>query len=477
VVVPENSRPRILLCNSVAARLGVSPGQSANAALALAPELEIATRDVAAEERAMRQLATWANRFTPAVHIDASNALLLEVRASLKFFGGLGKLRATLVNALDAMGHRFVSACAPTALASLWLARGGRDLMVRECAELPGRLGGLSIDCLRWPADVRRMLTGIGVTTVGECIRLPRDGLARRIGPDRLDELDRGFGAQPDPRAFHRPPRHFEAMLDLPAETTDSDLLLVVQQKLLMRLEAFLCRHQGAVQTLWISLHHQDRPATLERVGLLRASADSSYLLELARIRYADLQLDAPVVAVTLRTALAPRPPAACRDLLGDQAGQHENAFALVEQLRVRLGAEAVHGIESVPEHRPEAAWKPLGFSAAASVRKESWHPPVAATVAGCGYAPVHRRPVWMLEEPRALNASAGRPVFEDVLHLEGDPERIETGWWDGRDIRRDYYVARNRRGMRLWIFRDYGRGHSDGNGSDSRWYLHGIFG
>ena len=82
-----------------------------------------------------------------------------------------------------------------------------------------------------------------------------------------------------------------------------------------------------------------------------------------------------------------------------------------------------------------------------------------------------------MLEEPRALNASAGRPVFEDVLHLEGDPERIETGWWDGRDIRRDYYVARNRRGMRLWIFRDYGRGHSDGNGGDSRWYLHGIFG
>jgi protein ImuB len=73
-----------------------------------------------------------------------------------------------------------------------------------------------------------------------------------------------------------------------------------------------------------------------------------------------------------------------------------------------------------------------------------------------------------MLPEPRALSTRAGQPIFGGVLHLEDDPERIESGWWDGRDVRRDYYAARNPRGTRLWVFRDY---------RESRWYLHGFFG
>ena len=34
-------------------------------------------------------------------------------------------------------------------------------------------------------------------------------------------------------------------------------------------------------------------------------------------------------------------------------------------------------------------------------------------------------------------------------------PERIESGWWDGADVRRDYYVASDARGARLWIYRE----------------------
>ena len=53
-----------------------------------------------------------------------------------------------------------------------------------------------------------------------------------------------------------------------------------------------------------------------------------------------------------------------------------------------------------------------------------------------------------------------------DVLHAWG-PERIETGWWRGQDIHRDYYIVETDRGSRLWIFRR----HEDG-----RWFLHGSF-
>lgn len=462
VLAPVKGRQQILLCNAAASQFGVRPGQPANTALALAPELELADRDIAGETRVMGELATRATRFTPAVSIDASNALLLDVRGSLKFFGGLARLRALLIDEFEARGHGFVTACAPTTLASLWLARSGCSQVVHDCAELPGRLGELPIESLDWPADVRRLLAGIGVTTVGECIRLPRDGLARRIGPARLAELDRAFGARPESRVFYHPPRHFETAFDLSAETMDSGLLLAALQKLLTRLDEFLRRRQGGVQVLWVTLHHEGRPAVLERIGLLRASADATYLLELARIRFADLQLAAPVVAITLRTVLAELPPVAGRDLLGDPTEQADAGFALVEQLRIRLGADAVHGIRPVAEHRPEAAWRPIVFSGRVSGCHES------AAASGFCYGPVSRRPVWMLHEPRELQSAAGRPVFGDVLRLEGKPERIETGWWDGRDIRRDYYVAHDHRGMRLWVYRDC---------REARWYLHGLFG
>jgi protein ImuB len=55
------------------------------------------------------------------------------------------------------------------------------------------------------------------------------------------------------------------------------------------------------------------------------------------------------------------------------------------------------------------------------------------------------------------------------MLELESGPERIESGWWDGRDVRRDYYVARNPAGVWFWVFRD--------REPSGRWFLHGVFG
>lgn len=469
VLEPRKNRLIVLQGNPAAEDLGIHAGQSANAALALAPDLEIVERDVAAESRIMRELANQAMRFTPAVHLDAANGLLLDVYGSLKYFGGLERLQAVLGDEFAARDYSFILAGAPTGLAALWLARSGRDAIVQVAAELPGHLNALPIDCLEWPEEVYRTLTGFGVTTLGECTRLPRDGLARRIGPGRLKQLDQGFGARPEVFTPHRPPRYFDAALDLPLETHAADLLLVALRTLLERLERFLRRHQGAVRVMWVSLCHQGRPASLERIALLRASTDVAYLLELARIRFDRLQLAAPVLSLRLRSALVPLSSLVAADLWGNGAERDAAAVTLVEQLRIRLGTAAVHGIQPVAEHRPEAAWKvvapggsPSGGSQVAG-RKQ-----VTTGTHGGGHEPLRPRPVWMLAEPRALSTRAGRPVFGGVLHLEDDPERIESGWWDGRDVRRDYYAARNPRGTRLWVFRDY---------RESRWYLHGFFG
>jgi protein ImuB len=73
------------------------------------------------------------------------------------------------------------------------------------------------------------------------------------------------------------------------------------------------------------------------------------------------------------------------------------------------------------------------------------------------------RRPLWLLHEPEAL------PSALQGLKIVDGPERIETGWWDGREIARDYYIARDEAGAEIWVYRERMPPHA--------WYLHGIFG
>ncbi|HEX6833679.1 MAG TPA: DNA polymerase Y family protein, partial [Rudaea sp.] len=71
-------------------------------------------------------------------------------------------------------------------------------------------------------------------------------------------------------------------------------------------------------------------------------------------------------------------------------------------------------------------------------------------------------RPLWLLA--RAL------PLPDTDPCILAGPERIETGWWDGEDTRRDYYIVQMRDGQRAWAFRERDED------KDSGWMLHGWF-
>ena len=65
-------------------------------------------------------------------------------------------------------------------------------------------------------------------------------------------------------------------------------------------------------------------------------------------------------------------------------------------------------------------------------------------------------RPLWLLE-PRKLNEGEFAPL--------AGPERIESGWWDGDEAKRDYFVARLPNASLAWVYREA-----------DEWYLHGLF-
>ena len=83
------------------------------------------------------------------------------------------------------------------------------------------------------------------------------------------------------------------------------------------------------------------------------------------------------------------------------------------------------------------------------------------------GNLPEAPRPLWLLAQPQPLaHLFEHRPWI-----LRDGPERIESGWWDGADVRRDYFVAESPQGEIMWIYRDHRYGIDDG-----QWFLHGVF-
>jgi len=452
-VLSDGRQPRVLVCSSAAAAQGVRPGLPANAALALAPSLTLLQRDAQAEIRALEKLAGCGLDFSPVVSLEPPFALLLEIRGSLKLFGGSARLTEQLVLAVQLSGYRVQTGIAPTARAALCLASSQGGQCVESLDALPGALASLPLSCLGWPDKPRRLLAEMGVHRLGDCRRLPRDGLARRLGVARLRELDQVYGRAPDMRERFLPAEHFADELELPTLTTDQQLLVEGAEILLHRLGREMRRRQRGVSLLWWRFEHADHPGSWLRLGLLEVTTSTQQLLELLRMKLAATRLSAPVLNLALRAALFEPAPMAGGDLLTGGTSSAEHWPAFLARLKTRLGEAAVHGLGLHADHRPELAWQPLPQTAVSAVDETG--PP----------AP---RPLWLLSQPRRLRARNDQPCFQGRLQLHAGPERIETGWWDGQDVRRDYFQASNPAGLRLWVFRDL---------RSRNWYLQGLFG
>ncbi len=456
---------RVLLADPGALAAGIEPGQSANAALALMPDIELIERSRIREQQTLEAVANWLEQFSSCVSMAGADVLVLEIAGSLRLFGGLKALRRQVAAGLDAQGYTAGLAITPTPLGATWLARHGQRACIRDRANLVPVLRRLPLACLDWPVATTTALAGMGVETVGDCLRLPRDGFARRFGSARLRELDQAVGRLPDPRTAWRAPEVFAADYEMTEEQSSRDLLLAIVAALLEQQERFLKAREQGIQRLRLCFFHLRAAASVLEVGGAETARSAAHWLELVTIRFEQLALPEPVIAVRLESAegrpLKPRPASLALGVKRAKT-QSYSMQQLAERLVARMGETAVHGVTAVADHRPDYAW-----------RREGMLDTARSGEADPLFVMRPRRPLWMLPEPKPLVVREGYPWHEGPLCFLSGPERLETGWWDTDGISRDYYEARSPRGRRLWIFRVRQRLDADAG----CWYLHGYFG
>ena len=506
---------RVSAVNAAAAQCGIRPGLKRATALALATDLLPGQVDAARDAAALQAVAHVALAFTPAVTLHDTQTVLLEVQASLRYFGGLAALHQRLQDALAPLSHpvphKIQQAAAPTALGAAWLARwhprGRGDLVhgahATQPAALQRLLGGLPVDLLgaaTAPAlgqAQAQALQALGLHTLSDLRQLPRAGLARRFGQALLDDVDRASGLLADPREWLALPAAFESRLELYARADSTDQVLLGAAVLLVRLVAWAQARQSRVAAFTLAMHHEPRhrrgdeavesatpsatplatnaatpsttaSATELRIELAEPTLDPAHLQLLLRERLAHCALAAPTLELRLHCHHLVQASAPNGELFPTRASESAGLARLLERLRARLGDAQVQRLVAVADHRPEHASRAVpaqGAQAPGKSAGDAFSPASAAL-------PLHR-PAWLLPEPLPLAERDEQPWLQGrPLQLVSGPERIEAGWWDGAPTARDYFIAQAEDGSLVWLW----RGRLPTVPGAVQWFLQGRF-
>lgn len=463
-VIDSGRRSRILAANGAARAQGVFAGQALSAAQAMAPTLHLQARQTAREAALLAEIACWAGRFTPRVSLAPPDAVLLKIGTSLRLFGGVDAIRQQAREGLLQLGIEARLACAPTPLAACWFAACGQapaaGIDWREALDglplsvlgsgadgdpaLPQALAHAATAC---SASTLELLDGLGARSIGAVRALPAAGLARRQARAVGLLIARARGEQPDPRPWFEPPARFSHELALPAPTHHSEALLFAARRLFASLAAWLQARHAGIDHCRLSLVHEGSGETPLDIVLGHPSDDADHLALITRERLGMQVLPAEICILRLEAEHPLDRGAHATDLFGSPGQARDEALQLLDRLRARLGDGAVRRLAPLADHRPEAAWQVCGEQSRSSQAKPS--------------PSRNLRPLWLLPAPRAIDPRQ--------YTLLGDAERIESGWWDEGDIRRDYYLARSGDGGLCWVFHDLA--------SPGGWFLHGRFG
>jgi protein ImuB len=334
-------------------------------------------------------------------------------------------------------------------------------------------LSPLPVEALRLPSPTVDLLHQLGLYRIGQLERLPREDLTSRFGPELLQRLDQAAGRRPETVPALVPPPEFEVRRRLEYPSTRREVIGTLLDSAVGQLSQMLLRLDRGALRLDCRLGCEGTKGVDFSVGLFQPTAAPRHLLELIQMPLERLFLPAAVTGVCLQAPLtAPLPQRQQELFVGAcELASHGRLLAgLINRLSSRLGEKAVVRPRLVADAQPELAWRYDSLVDGRGRRRA--RRPRQGPAAELPPRPLRllRRPIPLAVVSIAPDGPPLRFTWQVQEHRVADargPERIETGWWRGRPIGRDYYRVATAAGACFWLFRRL---------RDAKWFLHGAF-
>lgn len=455
--------------NEAAKRYGVRAGQTVAEAHAIVAQLVV--REISRSEISKRlgEIAEVAMGFGPTVSFEVPDTVWVDVTGAQHLAGGEEALALELGARVRALGHVVRVAVSNGPRLAQAFARWGRanreGCLVVPSFETALRIGELPVRALPVGAELSAWLVRLGVHTVGDLARLPRNAAASRLGDGASRVLDLAEGRDDSPLVAYVPPAvpKEETAWDSPVDGVEA--LLFVLRGLTSRLGARLEGRGEAVQALSLVLSHDKSVARLEGVAPettlhFELSSPLWRAEELFRVIASRLQrtrLGAPTVGVSLEAHAVTRALALqlslsryAAGLGGSSTKGPETLPVLLAELTADLGKDKVGVLRLEKSHKPESKSRLVPVSPELLSPKVFKRAPDNAANEALSASLLHA-PTRLLPRPVALGSpirpgaallleqrlySIERVVFDSRL------ESIE--WWSDAPVARDY--------LRLWL-------------------------
>lgn len=434
---------------------------------------------------AVATASPWALQFTPRVALlpfgraMSEHALVMELSASMRLFGGWSALRKRVESGASELGvSRW--AWAPNSSAAVCCARGG--VALASTKTLQPTLDALPLSVLSAAVVHLDTLNRLGCRTLGDLRALPRPGISRRLGADVLLALDQAHGFVECGHQWVVPTDRFELRIELPGRIDHAQGLVFVARRLLLAFSGWLASRQlGALAIRWSWLHDVMRARVVGAGGEMmvrtaEATRDVEHLMRLTSEHLRHVKLEAPVSDLILQAVEVQAFAPASASLLPQEGAAAQGHQQAMERIAARIGVDRVRHGHVLDDHR-------TGFM-------QSWHPgaasdrPTSTVTSPSAHSP---QPTWLIEPPLALLMKGHKPVYQGELQLLIGPQRVDGGWWadpinadqatqpasSGRTLR-DYWVALSPRAGVLWVFQD--KTAALASPPRPAWFLHGVF-
>lgn len=497
-VVVDEDRPQgtILWACERARAGGVLPGQRYAHALGLVRELRAGVIAPTERAAALDALARRLHTRSPEITRGDDASFWLGGAGLGSLYPSATAWGRAIVDELAALGLRGAVVVGFSRFATYGLARalgaGLRDddatglrVFARDADERAA-VCAVPLDRLELPSRLRDELARLGVTTLGQLVRLPAGGILERFGAGahRLYTLAAGEGW--DPLAPEPPPEALDERVDLDDAEVDAERLVFATKAALDRLLARLAERRRALTALSLEWNLQLAVGQHQRrVDCVKPAAptlDGRALLGLVRLRLEHQPPSAGVVAIRLWADDVP----ATREQLALFAERPRRdlraADVALAKLRAELGDDAVVRPVLRDAHLPEHqyGWAPIervilprprAASPLVLVRRVLTRPrllpPQSPRVRDDGWvlSGLEHGTVTNIVGPYVVSGGwwlAGqRPVGDPILASVDDPTAALAA-----GIHREYHFADTRRGDCLWLFHDPAR---------RRWFLQGV--
>ena len=497
----------------------------AEARALLPPPVHILPDDPSSDREALARLAESLEPFSPQVGLEervVPDTIFLNVT-------GLGHLFCKPSHAFDEgereLGRQVIQhcrrkgllprVCVADTLGLAWgVVRHLPPLADEEPLWLPpgdsATLLSLPVAALRLEPNQVETLERLGIVRIDQLRQLPRADLAARFGDSIARRLDQMTGDRAESVCVTPPSAHFQAtrLLDYPIR--DRTTLEIILRQLLEPLCAnLLDQRRGGLEWIIRLFPAEGQSPIPICIRTLQPVTDVVEVLALASMHW-DQAFQSRSHSRSRRPRHGPPPPRAIgkvqvsvpthapvvrhQRLLFEESPDLDRGelSRLVNRLSCRLGPSRIVRPRLRRQALPEQAFAftpllQLGRSrksGSTSFPTAPFHrplllfsPPLA--IRSVTLAPQTGIPREFTFRPPPLpRSSTATSRTADFLAApaHGDhhivacwgSERIESGWWQGRTARRDYWRIEMETGQQYWIFRDL---------RTNRWFLHGCFG